>query len=476
MIRIGKWLACAWPLALTACVSAPAHLASKADALAAQAPAAWYAPLPHGGVPQGLSRWWSQFDDPVLLTLIDAAQAVSPTLSSASARIEQARAARVAAGAAGLPVLDAAVGVQRGRSDLSYPVARTSTVGLQAGWEIDLFGGVAAGREAGQARLEGAQAAWHAARVSVAAEVASGYTALRACEAQVAQGEIDAQSRTETARVTALSAKAGFTAPATAALARASAAQGSAQLKAQRAQCDLLVKGLVALTALDEQAMRERLALGAARLPLPAPIELASLPAALLTQRPDLADAERALVAAAADERAAQARRWPRVSLGGSLGFASVTTGAGTVDGSTWTLGPLQLSLPLFDAGVRRANAAAARATYDDAVLQYKARVRMAVREVEEALVALQSTGEREKDAAMAAQGFAESLLATQARFKGGLASAFEFEDARRTAVAAQSALIELQRERVAAWISLYRALGGGWNEDDAQRVQTSRR
>ena len=102
------------------------------------------------------------------------------------------------------------------------------------------------------ARLQGAQAGWHDARVAVAAETAATYNALRSCEALVVQTEADAASRAETARVTELAAKAGLYAPASAALARASAAQGRSLLAGQQAQCEQLLKSLVALTALDE--------------------------------------------------------------------------------------------------------------------------------------------------------------------------------------------------------------------------------
>src|SRR5690606_7343655 len=95
--------------------------------------------------------------------------------------------------------------------------------------------------------------------------------------------------------------------------------------------------------------------------------------------------------------------------------------------------------------------------------------LRGAVREVESALVALNSTAARNEDARIAAEGFERSYRATESRYKGGVASLFELEDARRSAVAAQGALIDLQRERVAAWIALYRALGGGWSASDAQ-------
>ena len=117
---------------------------------------------------------------------------------------------------------------------------------------------------------------------------------------------------------------------------------------------------------------------------------------------------------------------------------------------------------------VRPANVDAARARYDAAAMAYRGKVRTALREVEEALVQLQSTAARNEDARVAAEGFEASYRATEARYRGGLASLFELEDARRSAVQAQSSLIELQRERVAAWIALYRALGGGWSASDA--------
>ena len=133
-----------------------------------------------------------------------------------------------------------------------------------------------------------------------------------------------------------------------------------------------------------------------------------------------------------------------------------------TRDAATWTFGPLQVSFPLFDGGARAAATVAAGADYDNAVAQYQALARRAVREVEVALVTLDSTAQREVDALLAARDFETALVATQARQRGGLASLLDLEAARRNAVQARIALIELQRERAAGWISLYRALGGG--------------
>ncbi len=455
-------------LALAGCASLP-----KPDpapvAPAAAAPAAWQAPLPHDGQLTELARWWQQFNDPVLSLLIESAQGVNPSIAAARSRIEQSRATGVAAQAALGPTLNANASASRGRQDLSVPLGTSLSAGLQAGWELDLFGANRAGRDAAQARLDGASAAWHDARVSVAAEVAGQYIALRACEAQVAQTQLDATSRAETSRLTELAAKSGFQAPANAALTRASAAQGNSLLTQQRAQCELVVKGLVALTGIDEPALRARFAEGTGKLPQPAQIAIARVPADALAQRPDLYSAARDVQAASSDVAQSSAQRFPRISVNGSIGAARFSSGAGTLDGTVWSLGPVSVSLPLFDGGTRRANVDAARARYDEANAAYAARLRGAVREVEEALITLKSTADRNADAVVATEGFGASYVAAQARYKGGLASLFELEDSRRTAVQAQSALIELQRERVAAWISLYRALGGGWTAAEMQ-------
>ncbi len=434
-------------------------------------PSAWQAPAPHQGSTTDLTQWWSQFNDPQLPRLIAAAQEVSPSVSAAKSRIEQSRAARVAAGAALGPSLTAQGSAVRGSSGSSGPTGASSaatslTAGLNAAWEIDVFGGAAAGRDAAQARLAGSEMLWHEARVSVAAEVATQYTALRACEAQLAQVQLDATSRNETARLTELTAKAGFSAPAQAALSRASAAQGNSQLTQQRAQCDGLVKGLVYLTGADEAALRTQLSTTRGVIAQPAQFNIPQVPAALLRQRPDLGNAERELLAASGDVRQAQAAKLPRIALNGSIGAARVTAGGFTNADSTWSLGPLSVSLPLFDGGSRQAQVSAAQARHTDATVQYNAKLRAAVREVEDALISLKSTADRNADALVATEGFAASLRATDARYKGGLATLFELEDARRSAVQAQTALIDLQRERVTAWITLYRALGGGWSAD----------
>jgi outer membrane protein, multidrug efflux system len=432
----------------------------------------WQAPLPHQGEVGALSQWWQRQGDPVLVELIEAAPAVSPSVAQALARVESARASRTAANAALLPQLDASVSGQRGVSQPGVPVATTQTVGLQATWELDLVGANRAVSRAADAQVQGIEAQWHDARVSVAAEVATTYYTISTCQAQLVLARQDAASRQETARLTELSAKAGFAAPSVASLARASAADGSSRVTQQQAACDLDVKALVALTGLSEPDLRQKLAPALAKTAQAAPISVASVPAQTLTQRPDVFAAERDVVLASAQVGSAKAQRYPRLTLNGSIGALRYTNAAGETNLDTWSFGPLALTLPLFDGGKRRANVVAAEAAYTQAVSVYRAKVRQAVREVEQALVNLQSTDARKQDADVATTGYADSLAATQSRYSQGLASLVELEDARRNALAAQSSQIGLALERNRAWVALYRALGGGFDPEASQSGQ----
>ncbi|CDG81684.1 efflux transporter outer membrane subunit [Janthinobacterium agaricidamnosum] len=453
----GPALAVCAALALSACA-----LRGPAPQVTAPAPAGWQAPLPHNGKLGDLQSWWQGQGDALLVELIGAAQQVSPGIASARTRIVQSRADRVAGGAALLPSLDASASVNRMSQQSLQPLGTTSQAALQASWEIDVFGANRATRDAAQARLDSAQAGWHDARVSVAAEVANQYYSLRACQQLLAVSLQDAASRADTARLTEMTAKAGFQSPANAALARASAAEGNSRAIDQRAACERGIKGLVELSAVPETELRRKLAAHAAV--APAGLAIASLPAQVLAQRPDVFSAEREVAAASAEVGNAQAQRYPRLTLSGSVGAANFRSDGVNTSADTWTIGPLSVSLPVFDAGRRRANVDAAAARYDEAVLAYRAKVRQAVREVEQALVDLHSTGERGGDAQTALAGYRASFSATEDRYKNGLASLLELEDARRSRLAAENTVVNLEQQRSAAWIALYRAAGGGWS------------
>lgn len=460
--------ALALALTLAGCTTVGPNYDRPAATRVENLPDTWQQPLPHGGSMGRLADWWKQFDDPLLVDLIAAAQKESASIASAGARIAQARASAVAADVANLPSLDGQASVSRGPLIIGpTAILRTqSQAVLQSSWEIDLFGGLARGREAARARLDARTADWHDARVSVAAEVANQYASYRGCEQLVALTEADVTSRGETARLTEQLAKAGFQSPANAALSRASAAESAGRLVAQKAECDLSVKALVALTGLAERDLRGRLEAKRAQLPVPAPLALMQVPAEVLAQRPDIAAAERDLAAASADIGVREADRYPRLSLSGNVGPVNFRTGNTSLNATTWSIGPT-LSLPLFDAGRRSANIESAKVAYEAAAATYRERARRAVREVEEALVRLAAAQAREADAQTAVEGYRVSLTAAEQRWKSGLGSQIELEENRRLAVAADSTLATLRRDRVAAWIALYRAVGGGWDPAD---------
>jgi outer membrane protein, multidrug efflux system len=436
--------------------------------VAGDPPPRWYAPLPHGGTLADLRHWWQQFQDPLLAQMVEAAQVASPDVATAGARIAEARSARVSAQAAMLPSIDGNVSATRGNAQSGVPLSTIAQAGLQTAWEIDLFGGLGARSDAARARLAGAEAGWHEARVAIAAETATTYVDLRTCERQLAIALNDEASRAETARLTALSAEAGFTAPAVSAQARASAAEGAARSKQQRGQCELTVKALVALTGMAEPALRQKLAEPWTE---PAGFTLAALPAVpaeLLAQRPDVYRFEREVEAASADVGAARADRYPRLTLSGQIAAGVVHAGGRTLDAQTWAIGPLALSLPVFDAGRRAAAEDVATARYEEATKLYAARVRQAVREVEEALVNLQTARERSEDVRTAVEGYRASFVGTESRYRSGLGSLIDLEDQRRVLLVAENAQVLLQRDRLAAWIALYRAVGGGWMRPDS--------
>jgi NodT family efflux transporter outer membrane factor (OMF) lipoprotein len=449
--------------ALVAGCSTPRRVATPSETL----PAQWQATLPHRGDAQALADWWRRFDDPLLAELVAEAQRSSPTLAQALARLAEARAGVRSAGARRWPSVDASAQANRGANATSGFVAATSSsAGFDAAWEIDLFGANRAEIAAAEARGAEAALGWHAARVSLAADVAAAYVTLRACEAQLQVADQDAASQGRTAALTREKVRVGFEAPANGALADGAAADAANRAIAQRADCDVAVKGLVVLTGAAEPALRTRLAGKTATLPQPLAFTVGTLPAQLLQQRPDVAAAERALVAAAADVGVAEAARYPRLTFSGTLGVSALRVGGQTTDGTAWGFGPA-LVLPLFDAGARAAREDAAQARYDAARAALDERLRRAVAEVEEALVRLDAATRREGEAERAAQGFRDFFAAAEQRWRIGAGSLIDREDARRTALAAQTALINVQRERVSAWITLYRALGGGWSAAD---------
>ena len=445
-------------LLLTACT-----LPQQPSAPVAPVVAQWQAPLPHQGNTRALQQWWQAQADPSLLRLQEAAQGASPNLSLALSAIAQARASSAAARATLLPQVGAGVSLSRGESQPDMGVTSTAAASLQASWEIDLVGANQLVQDGALAQLQSSQSQWHDARVALAAEVAHAYYGTRACQPLAENARAISQSYDESARLYGQLLAAGMVPAANLAMARSAAADARGRWLEQSAQCDMGIKALVALSALPEAQVRGLVRAGSAAQEAPA-LALASLPAQTIAQRPDVFAAERDVFKAAG----AQAQRWPRLTINGSIGPAQFGIGGVDKNLTTWSLGPVSLVVPVFDAGQRQANIEAAQSNFDSKVAMYQARVRAAVREVEEALVQLQLNADRSEQAQRSHNNAKQVLDALLARQRQGMATGLEVQDARRGLLAADAQRTGLQWESRRAWVALYRAAGGGWDSTSA--------
>jgi outer membrane protein, multidrug efflux system len=471
-------------------VLAACSVARPPTDLAVDLPERWAAaPLPHQGSTEALGDWWARFDDPVLSDWIARAQRNSPDIASARAQVFSARATLAGAEAQGRPQADAVAIASRGITDTATPLGTTLSAGLQASWAVDLWGGNSARVGSARAQQDAAGARWHEARVLVAAEVAQLYFGQRLCREQLGVALRDRDSRQVTAESNAVTERAGLTAPAVAALARASAAESVARWRTQQAQCERQLKSIAALTAQPEADVRRQLDgapdlnawLASGR--VDRLLQVSAVPAEVLRQRPDVYRAQRELVAASEDVGVARAALRPGLTLQGSVLRNRFSGGGLEFTANSWSIGPITLSLPLLGRDALRASADSAQARYEAAASAYAATLRQAVAEVEQSLVTLTSLSERLAATEAAQAGYNRSLEATEARYRVGFANLNELEEARRLKLNADSSAVALQQERLNAWLDLYVALGGGFdpattadalNTDDANNASNN--
>jgi len=457
-------------LALAGCALQPPY-----QTLQIPAAHAWQAEMPHEGRTEALINWWASFNDPVLTELIGMAETDSPTLAQAVAQIDSARATLVSSGASAWPSVTGSSSLSRakqvgviGVSDISV-VSTTRSGELDASWELDLFGKVRANNESSQAILQARIDDWHDARVSLAAEVADDYIQYRACRLLLDTYRGMVISQQQTVRTTRAAVDAGLSAPSDGYLAEANAANAAATVVQQNTSCEELVKSLVAVTGDDEPALRSAIDRAtASAFPDPASFNVAGVPADLIRQRPDLASAEYTLKSYYAAIGAALADRFPSLSLSGTIGISATSL---TSPISNWSFGP-SLSIPIFDAGRKKAAVNSAQAAYDNQLASYRGLVRKAIKEVEQALVDLDGSTLEIRALSLSADQYRRYTIAIEANWHAGLETLLTLEEARRSAISAQTTLIAQRRDHVRSWIALYKALGGGWQINDDTTTQ----
>jgi multidrug efflux system outer membrane protein len=432
------------------------------------------APQPANAVAASDIEWQRFFADERLKRLIGIALEDNRDLRMAVLAIEQARALYQIRRADELPTVSLAA------SGLRQPAAGGGISSLYSvgaavtAYELDFFGRVRSLSEAALAQFFATQEARKTVQISLVAAVANAYLGLLADDELLRVTQQTLATRQDSFDLTKLKFDNGV-------VSEVDVRQAESLLEAAR----VTLAQLTRQRALDQNALV--LLLGR---PLPQDLPaglsltdaqvtaglLAGVPGEVLARRPDVRQAEQQLIAANANIGAARAAFFPRIALTGSAGIASTDLTELFKGGSfAWTFAP-QLVLPIFDRGRNQSNLDVASVSRDIAVAQYEKTVQTAFREVSDSLAGRASLADQLR--AQTAQAAAEQVRVRLAdlRYRNGAASYLEVLDAQRSLFVAQQAVIQLQAQQTQNLVTLYKVLGGGWNEPPAEQRRAASR
>ena len=422
---------------------------------------------PRDDQPRG--PWWQVFNDPTLDAMERDAEAANQNLRVAEANYRQARAAVDVARAGEFPTLGASANVSRARAG-----ARTSSggasssgsssitsyqLGVDASWELDLWGRIRRQVEASAEQARASAADLENTRLSIQAELATDYLQLRIVDAaeRVLQDTVAAYQRSVT--LTENRYNAGVAA-------RADVVQAQTQLfSAQASLIDIRVSRAQLEHAIAILTGRPpaNVSVAATTVMPTLPDVPVTMPSELLERRPDVAAAERRMAAANAQIGAATAAMFPTISLSGSAGYAGTSLARlFSAPALFWSIGS-SLAQPLFDAGLRIAQREEAIAAYDASVATYRETVLGAFRDVEDNLAALRILADEAGVQEQALAAARRSLELTTNQYRAGLVGFLNVVVAQAQALAAERSAIDLQGRRYAATIALIKGLGGGF-------------
>jgi len=415
--------------------------------------------------PEELAQWWKSFHDPVLAALIERAVQGNLDLKEASSRVREARARRAAAGAGLFPTLDLSGSLQRSRGSGDSGGGSTRTLysaGFDASWEIDLFGGVRRSIEASEADLQAVREELNDTLVSLTAEVALNYFELRTFQARLDAAEKNLALQQETYLLEESLRKAGLSDELSLQRALSNLAGTRSRLPSLRASANEAKNRLAVLLGEQPGAVHGELD---EHRPMPVvPLEVSvGAPADVLRRRPDIRRAERELAAQSARVGVAKADLYPRISLGGSIGYSALSSGDLITAGSrTFGYGP-RITLPVFSAGSIRANIEARSALQEQALIRYESSVLTALEEVENILTAYGQEQMRLRSLREAADAAREAAELAEYQYRFGLVGFTTLLDAQRSLLSAQDELAQSSGTAESNLVRLYKALGGGW-------------
>lgn len=419
--------------------------------------------------PSATRDWWQGFDDPLLPALVDEALAHNLDLRAAASNLSRARALRHVTAATQEPQLGLGAGAGRSRS--GGRSGNSLRVGLDASWELDLFGANAAALAAADADVATADAMLQATRLAIAAETGLAYLQWQGARAQEADAQTSLASQQETLALVELRERSGLAGGLEVEQARSAVLQLQARLAALQQSQTQALNALAVLTGASPsqtpgwlEAARARPADAVARAPA---LPTLPQPAELLQRRPDLQAAEHRIESQLASLSQRQAERKPSLRISGNLGLQAATLSA--LGGSGALVAGLAAAIDwaLLDGGAGQARVEAQQAALDAARIDWQTAVLNATRDVEDALAALVSAREREAVLQRATVAADEALRLARVGHEAGLTDFLNLLDAERSALNAADALVGARTDLASSHIRLYKALGGGWRSPD---------
>lgn len=415
---------------------------------------------------QDLSRWWSRFKDPTLNRLIASALQDSPDIKTAVSRVREARANRDSQYSSLFPSLDGGGGgaFRRNRNNSSSSASSYAySAGLDASWEVDLFGRNRSSVEAAAANLGAAGENLHSVHAALAGEIAATYTSLRANEAKLAVLMENVTTREETARLAVWRLKAGEADTLEATQAESSLESARAAIPSLKGAISQGKNDLALLAGRIPGAMDSMLS-SSHGIPVPPSSLAVGIPADVLRQRPDVRTAGYQVLAAAASTRATEATKYPSLNLSGALSLDN-SSGTKIFDPQSAAASIAgNIASPIFDAGRIKANIEASRASEEQAVLNYRQTVLTALSDTENALIACRRSAERLATLEKATELARESDEVARLRYQAGEIDFLDVLDSQRTLLNLEDNLLSTRTDRTTAYIRLYQALGGGWS------------
>jgi NodT family efflux transporter outer membrane factor (OMF) lipoprotein len=428
-----------------------------------------------------LVNWWRSFNDPLLASLVERALAQNLDLQQASARVMQARAALRHANADLLPSGQVSGQASENYQSTESPQGRIASalpgfqreaqsyeLDLGASWELDLFGGKDAARDAARADWQASAAAAAAARLTVAAQTADTYIAIRSLQARLGVARDQLNTQQQLVDLIALQYRKGVAAEMQLRQAEGALSQVKAAVPELEQNLDVAMNALDVLLGLQPGSTRTELA-AAAPVPLPPSVSSAGGPPALLRRRPDIIAAERTLAASNARIGVAISEYYPKFTLGGLLGTATMGLGGLFSGGATQASGVLGLRWRLFDFGRVDAQVAAARGKNAEALGAYRLTVLRASEDVENAFSALAKQQARAQILADGDTSLTKARASSFAAYKAGVSSLLDVLDTDRRLLENRDAEIQARAAAARAAVASFRALGGGWNAPSEQ-------